>query len=43
VRNVRSVVTGKCGLIDRFLANHPKRRKFYSKGLNKIDRRIDEA
>jgi hypothetical protein len=33
----------KCELIDRLLANDPKREKFYSKGLNIIDRRISKV
>ncbi|KAK2352072.1 hypothetical protein QL285_096779 [Trifolium repens] len=32
----------KCELIDRLLANDPKRGKFYSKELNTIDRRMEE-
>jgi hypothetical protein len=33
----------KCRLIDRLLANNPKRGKFYSKGLNIIDQRISKV
>jgi hypothetical protein len=33
----------KRGVLDRLLANDPKRGKFYSKGLNIIDRRISKV
>jgi hypothetical protein len=42
-QSVQRETSRKCELIDRFLANDPKREKIYSKELNIMDRRMDEV